>query len=173
MAISIRVAEGDVDAVFNGFTSGGLAILVHSQVVQGAVADGLAGSLGTIRPFKLFDGRHYCADDWHVILVAEFDGGDRSYSYEDAVASLSPIKIAFALDHVPFSTKRTALKRFLRPGIYGWDEAYGFQEGHIFAPSDLTVGAHDLSFTSIDPVYGSFENSIRFYIDPSGGGACI
>lgn len=164
---------GDVQAVLNGFTTGGRVILAHGQAVEGAPADGMPGSSVAIRPFNPWDGHHYCADDWHVILVAEFDGGDHSYERDTAVAALSPIQITFTLDNVQLSTTRTPFKRFLNPGVFGWAVAYGFQEGHIFSPTDLAVGGHLLSFVSADPVYGTFARSIKFYIDAAGTGACV
>jgi hypothetical protein len=57
------------------------------------------GSHGSIRPFNgsPWDGRH-CAEDRHVILVAFFDGGDASFSHQQAKAILDPVTISFTLD---------------------------------------------------------------------------
>ncbi|MEU7790831.1 hypothetical protein [Amycolatopsis sp. NPDC049159] len=54
--------------------AGGAAIRNHHVVGGGSPAD-IDGRV-SIRVLPSVDGRHYCQDDWHVILVAEISGGD-------------------------------------------------------------------------------------------------
>ena len=89
---SRRITRGDVEAVFHAFGGGGLTGLLHAPGGGvGSPADD-NGSQGSIRPFAgdAWDRAHFCSDDWHVILIAVFDGGDSSFTEQDAVRSLQP-----------------------------------------------------------------------------------
>lgn len=171
----MSLTKGDVEAVFNAFLTGGRTVLFQAKAkkVKGAPADFL-GSQGAIRPFagSPWDGKHFCVNDWHVILVAYFDGGDQSYTMQDAVAVLSQVVFTFTLDGSPLAIERTPVKRFLEPQKFGLDEAYGLQAGRIMSPDELTVGTHTLDLVVHDPVYGDFADSIQFFVDPSNSGAC-
>ena len=175
LANSSRITRGDVEAVFNAFITGGRTILFHGQVkvVEGAPAD-FRGSHGAIRPLSqsAWDGKHFCVEDWHVILLGFIDGGDKSYTMKDAIANESQLVISFTLDGVLLVSEQTPIKRFLEPQVTGLDEAYGFQAGRIMSPDELTVGTHALSFAVHDPVYGDFADGIEFSIDPSNSVAC-
>jgi hypothetical protein len=168
-ASSVRVTQGEAQSILNAFGNGGWAILVNGR---GAVqAGGPADSelRAAIRPFSSLSGRHYCVDDWHVLLIAWIAGGDSSYTYEDAVADLSSIVTDLKLDGVSLSTTSTSIKRFLNPERFGLEEAYYFQIGTLVAPGGLTVGTHVLSEVSSDG--GKGKN--KFYVDASGTGACL
>ena len=91
-----RINRGDAEAVLNAFGNGGWVILLHSgEAAEAAPADWF-GSHGSIRPFQgsPWDGRHFCAEDWHVILMALIAGGDASYSHDQARADLDPVAVA-------------------------------------------------------------------------------
>jgi hypothetical protein len=124
-----------------------------------------------IRPLHFYAGRHYCVDDWHVLLLALFDGGDPSYTHQDAVAVLGPINLDLRLDGNSLTTTRTSIKRFLNPEQFGIEEAYYWQQGTLVAPGGLSVGAHQLSATLSGGAHGS--GNAKFYVDPSGTGACL
>ena len=166
-----RITRGDVQAVFEAFGNGGRAILQHSKDAEGAPADFL-GSHGSIRPFDPWNNGHFCADDWHVILIADFEGGDKSFKHKDAEAIMADLSVRFVLDGTPLPTTRTAIKRFLDPGQFDLEEAYFFQEGRIMAPDELTVGAHSLNCQMSLGSQVVFENAISFFIDASDTGAC-
>ena len=172
-ATSTRLTRGDAQAVLEAFGGGGWAILVHSGVAQGSPADFL-GSHGAIRPFSgsPWDGAHFCAEDWHVILQAQFEGGDASFTRSDAERIMSGVVFNFTLDGAVLPTTRTAIKRFLNPERFGLQEAYYFNQGRIMSPADLSVGQHELSISGIDPA-GEFEDGITFFIDAAGTGACL
>jgi hypothetical protein len=172
MANPPRVTRGDAEAVLNAFTTGGRTIFLHRGIVEGGPADGFSASLAAIRPVPPFDGRHYCADDWHVILLALFDGGDSSFTYEDAVASLSPTSIDFRLDGSTLNSDRLSIRRFLYPEAFGLQEAYGYTQGTVLSPGDLSPGQHTLIARISDPS-GFDLFTITFYVDPSGTGACV
>ena len=149
-----RITRGDVQAVFNAAGTGGRIILLRKgETAEAAPAD-FVGSHGSIRPFQgsPWDGRHFCAEDWHVILVAGIDGGDASFRREQAVASASQTTFDFTLDGAPLATNRTAIRRLLSPetikvpqGVEKFKVAYFFQEGRIMSPEDLSVGQHELT----------------------------
>jgi hypothetical protein len=169
-----RITRGDAESVLQAFGNGGRAVLQHSRTGEGAPADSF-GSHGSIRPFSgsPWDGAHFCADDWHVIVIADFEGGDATFSHADAEAITDTLSVEFTLDGVVLSsTTRTPVKRFLNPEPFGLDVAYYFQVGQVMSPADLAVGAHNLSVAITDASGGVFQDSISFFIDASGTGAC-
>src|SRR5215831_18703860 len=129
---SRRITRGDAEAVLNAFGGGGRAVLLHSKTAEGAPAD-FFGSHGSIRPFagSPWDGAHFCAEDWHVILIADIEGGDASFTHADADAIMNGLNVSFTLDGAPLPTTRTAIKRFLDPEAFGLQVAYYFQQGRI------------------------------------------
>jgi hypothetical protein len=157
-------------------------LVTKGETAEAAPAD-FVGSHGSIRPFQgsPWDGRHFCAEDWHVILVAGIDGGDASFRREQAVASASQTTFDFTLDGAPLATNRTAIRRLLSPetikvpqGVEKFKVAYFFQEGRIMSPEDLSVGQHELTLTQTDTASGQVEHDgITFFIDAAGTGACL
>jgi hypothetical protein len=178
-ANSPRITRGDVQAIFQATLNGGVAIELHSPTGQGAPF--AAQERGAIRPLAVADGRHFCAEDWHVILVAGIDGGDASFRREQAVASASQTRFDFTLDGAPLATERTAIRRVVKPetiqvpeGEEKLKEAYSFQQGRIMSPDDLSVGRHELTLTQTDTASGEAEQlGITFFIDAAGTGACL
>ena len=159
------ITRGDAQAVLNAFGNGGRAVLQHSRTGEGAPAD-FFGSHGSIRPFSSspWDGAHFRADDWHVIVIADIEGGDASFGHPDAAAIIDALTIEFVLDGAPLATTRTAVKRFLDPGLFDFDVAYYAQQGRLMAPGDLAVGNHTLSVTVTGPS-GAFQDAITFFVD--------
>jgi hypothetical protein len=156
--------------VLEAFGNGGFAVINHSKAAQGGPADRKI----QIRPFGPFDGRHYCAADWHTILIADIEGGDRSFTEQQAEAIIGDIRVAFTLDGSPLEIRQTAVKRFLNGQLFGLEAAYYSQWGRVMAPADLGVGQHTLGVRMTD-ASGSqtfFENTINFFVDAEGTGAC-
>lgn len=168
------ITRGDVEAVLHAGGGGGQAVLLHSKTAEGAPAD-VDGGHGAIRPFSgsPWDGAHFCAEDWHVILMADIEGGDPSFKHQDAERIMNGLDISFTLDGAPLPTTRTAIKRFLNPEQFGFQVAYYFQQGQIMSPADLSVGSHQLEVTLVDASgQQSFQDGITFVIDAPGTGAC-
>lgn len=168
-ANSARITRGDAEAIFQATPNGGWAVLLHSPTGQGAPFD--AQDRGAIRPLSFNDGKHYCAEDWHVILLAPVVGGDASFTRPEAEAILDSVMLSFTLDGAPLPTTRTTVKRFLNPEPD--DVAYALQEGRIMAPSDLSVGGHQLAVTITEPGFPTEVLEITFFIDAPGTGACL
>lgn len=170
MANPSKVTKGDAQAVLNAAPNAGRVIQRQEIVRFNTPAD--PELRATIRPFSgsAFNGRHYCVEDWHVIVVAEIAFGDHSFSEQDAIAELNPITLTFTLDDAELPASRGPIKRFLDPAPF--DKAYYFQQGALLSPSDLSVGSHSVSYTEVSPI-GEFEDSITFFIDPPGQGACL
>lgn len=171
---SRRITRGDVEAVLQDFGGGGWAVLLHSRTAEGAPAD-FFGSHGSIRPFagSPWDGAHFCAEDWPVILMADIEGGDGSFQHGDAERIMNELDVSFTLDGTALPTTRTAIKRFLNPEQFGFQVAYYFQQGQIMSPADLSIGSHQLDVTVVDASgQQSFQDGITFVIDPPGTGAC-
>lgn len=165
-----RTSRGDAEAVLHAGGTGGAAVRNHRSVNGASPAD-IDGRV-SIRVLPSVDGRHSCQDDWHVVLVAEISGGDKSFTMQNAKAELNSVRLEFFLDGSPLVTERTSVKPFLNPGFFGFEKAYLFQQGAITAPGDLTVGAHSLRVVATDPA-GSEENDITVWIDATGTGACL
>jgi hypothetical protein len=175
------LTKGDAEAVLQAFGGAGRVIRRTSVAQFGNPAD--VGLRATIRPFSdsnlPFNGRHYCVEDWHVIVVAEISGGPGNFSRQDAENELSQVTHTFTLDGAPLTnTTRTSIRHFTDAGPFAaqfgltWDKAFFFQEGRVMSPTELTVGQHSLSYTAVDPT-GQFPDSITFFIDPAGQGACL
>jgi hypothetical protein len=172
---SRRITRGDAEAVLNAFGGGGRVVLLHSKTAEGAPADFL-GSHGSIRPFagSPWDGAHFCAEDWHVILIADIESGDTSFKHDDAERIMNGLDVSFTLDGNPLPTTRTPIKRFLNAGQFGLQVAYYFQQGQIMSPADLSVGSHRLEVTIVDASgQQNFQDGITFFIDVPGTGACV
>jgi hypothetical protein len=167
-----RIKRGDAEAILEAFGGGGWAILKHSKVAQGSPAD-QAGSHGAIRPFKLWDGVHLCSEDWHVILIADIEGGDASFTQQQAEQIMSGIEVRFFLDGERLITTRTAIKRFLNSERFDLAEAYYFQEGRVMSPEELTAGRHRLECEMTAGSDIVFRGSIRFVVDAAGEGTCV
>jgi hypothetical protein len=173
-ANTTRVTKGDAEAILNTFGNAGWAIRGHGQdVLQGAPADGLVDGLVIIRPLSLFDGKHYCALDWHVIAIASFDGGDASYTAQDFEAYRATVVITITLDGQAFATDATASRRSRRDLTeFGITTSYYYTEGRVVAPDELTVGQHTLAMSYTD-IYESDLTVISFTIDAPGTGVCL
>jgi len=172
-ASSDRVTRGDAEAVLHAFGNGGEAILSHHLTHLGGPSDELRAG---IRPFSgsAWDGRHFCAEDWHAILIADFEGGDKSFTVQDARAIMDQIVFELILDGSALPTERTAIHRLLATEIlefFGWEKAYVFQQGEVLPPSALTVGSHTLKVVATGPFPGT--DQITFFIDAPGTGACL
>jgi hypothetical protein len=152
-AMPRRITRGDAEAVLDAFGTGGLVILRRRGGTAEAAPADFFGSHGSIRPFQgsPWDGRHFCAEDWHVILVAVIDGGDASFDHQQAKAVLDPVTISFTLDGAALATTRTPIKPFHDPQRFQLERAWYFQEGKVMAPNDLSVGQHELSVSVTDP----------------------
>jgi len=168
-----RATRGEAQALLNAFGNGGWAVINHSRVAR--ARRGPANTQIQIRPFDFFDGRHYCALDWHTIVIAAIEGGDRPFTRSQAAASIADARIQFTLDGTPLAgVSQGPVKRFLNPQLFGLEVAFYSQWGRIMAPSDLAVGQHTLSvlWTSASGGQTEFQNTINFFIDAEGTGAC-
>jgi hypothetical protein len=169
---SDRVSRGEAEAVLHAFGTGGFAIMHHQTVGTGAPAD--SELRASIRPFSgsPWDGRHFCAEDWHVLLIAVIAGGDSSYHMPDAMTELNPVVVQLFLDGVPLPSSRTSIKRFLSPERFQLVNAFYFQQGAILAPSALTVGSHTAKYIMTD-LTGTDSDQITFFVDAPNSGACV
>ena len=169
-----RVTRGDAEAVLQAFPNAGRVIRQRTNVATGTPGDlKLTASIRPLTgPGLPFDGRHYCAEDWHVILVALIFGGDRSITRQDAADALNPAVLTFTLDNVELQTERGAIRRLLNPAPFGSEEAYAFQQGRVMTPQELAVGSHRLTLRIEDPIDGVSEDGTTFFIDAPGTGAC-
>jgi hypothetical protein len=157
-AASARITRSDAEAVFKAATRGvDLDPDVRVRILP--LED------------SVFDGRHYCVEDWHVIMVTWVEGGDASFTRQEAESRLNSVMISLVLNGLPLATTRTKVVRYLHPEPPAV-KAYAFSEGRIMAPTDLSVGSHTLAYTATFPG-GSEGSQITFRIDAAGTGACL
>ena len=182
-ADSIRVTKGNVESILYASQTGGMTIIWNTNEAAGYHSGfvdytGEYGK-GSIRPYYSYNKKHYCVNDWHVILIGIYIGGVRSSTYDpyvDASNHLSQVELSFNLDNEPLPTTRISVKRFLVP-LLGWDEAYGFQEGAILAPGELGVGEHSLDVYVYEPTFDELPEiddtlGISFFVDDNNSPAC-
>lgn len=172
-------SRGDAEAVLHAFLNGGRTTLFHADAHAGQFASPAGGPLDeltrktAIRPLSYWEGAHLCVDDWHVILLGIFSGGDQTYKREDFDDELGDLRIRFDLDGHPLeNTTRTPVMRFHEGAVYNLQTAYGFQQGQIMKPGEIGVGEHTLKVTLVSETYGTDHNTISFHMDPSRTGAC-
>jgi hypothetical protein len=163
-----RATQGDAVAALEAFGNGGWGVLLHSKTALGAPANGIFGRVA-IKPFSgtPFDGAHYCALDWHAILLSDFEDGPQ----QAAAAVLADIDYRFTLDGSALSVKHTAVKRLLRLGASA--DLFYSQWGRIMAPSDLAPGTHTLGVVGSDLGSVFYSDGITFSVDAAGTGACL
>ena len=173
-----RITRGEVQAVLEAFATGGVVVLLRASDTVGlyaAPAD-LDGSNGAIRPYHPWDGRHYCVDDWHVILMGFFEGGDQSFTIQDAEDLLSKWSVTFILifhgESVVLDTVRTSTRALLNPDPFGFEKAYGFQQGHIVPAGTFPLGGYTLEAVVEFDGAVRFESSIDFSVDASDSTTC-
>jgi hypothetical protein len=168
-----RITRGDAESALNAFTTGDQEILSLQSDTAGfnAAPAGFHGRIVVIKPFGPWDGMHFCVNDWHVLLINELDGGDKSYTIKDARNYLSQVKDLFYLDGNPVRTTRTPIERLLPPPN-GYEKAYGFQVFAIKVPGGLQVGQHTFNVHVVDPVYGNADLAITFYVDDANSSTC-
>jgi hypothetical protein len=144
------VSQGDAEAVLQALPTGGGAIRSQGIVNPSAPTD--IELRASIRPISgsVYNDRHYCAEDWHVISLLDFEGGDSSFTVQDARAIMDQITFDFSLDGAPLATNRLPIKRLLTPQPF-FETAYYFQQGVVLPPSALTVGSHTVGVSATDP----------------------
>jgi hypothetical protein len=167
-----RVSRGDAEAVLRAAAAGVVA-KSHAGVVRGAPAD--IDLRAAIRPYadSPWDGRNFCAEDWHVLVAAWFLPIDESHTVQQVKDELAATTIRLVLDGAELDTERTAIRR-MPEQPEGFEEAEGFvfQQGKIVAPGELSVGSHTFAYTATSPI-DSDASQITFIIDSPGTGACL
>ena len=167
-----RVSRGDAEAIFKAGHAG-VVVMGHAGVVRGAPAD--IDVRAAIRPYadSPWDGRRFCAEDWHLLVAAWFVPLDESHTLQQARDELAATTIQPVLDGVELDTERTAIRR-MPEQPEGFEEAEGFyfQQGKIVAPDEFSVGSHTFAFTVTSPV-GNEGSQSTFVIDAPGTGACL
>jgi hypothetical protein len=160
-----RINQGKAEAVFQTGFTGGL------RSPQGAPAN--PNRTVTIKPFEEQGVSHYCAEDWHVILlglnVSEEDDGVTTVG--EAKKLFAPTVMTFVLDGKPFETTRLPVKPLLRDPPA---KVFILVQGRVVGPDELAPGSHTLSVTvENDPVPPETHTDTRqFFIDAAGTGVC-
>jgi hypothetical protein len=191
-----RYTQGDAEAVLRAYPPAGGAISLHAPHVDAGPtlaypSDGL--SIRPINPF--FSEARYCVEDWHAIAWAQIDfefvahfEEPLVYTKDDALHFLGGVEMRFLLDGLPLDgTTQGPIKPYSDRGFlavieaamesdFGVDvtigRAWAVQAGRAVAPDALSLGQHTLTGIVTDPVFGSFEDTITFYVDPPESDTC-
>lgn len=164
-----RINRGDAEAIFQAFNNGGWAIRLQPGIIEGSPSDFLVGSLARIATTA--NNRHYCALDWHVILVSTVEGNlpGESSTNQEIFADLEARVVTILLDGVALDVTRTQPKRTTNPEFRSFYEAFFVNTGRVMAPDEISVGQHSL--VAIGSIQGVIS-SIVFHIDAAGTGVC-
>lgn len=164
-----RITRGDAEAIFQAFNNGGWAIRLQPGVIEGAPSDFLAGSLARISTTA--NNRHYCALDWHVILVSLVEGNlpGESFPNQEIFDNLEARQVTILLDGIPLEVTRTEPRRMTNPEFRNFYEAFFVNTGRVMSPDEISVGQHSL--VAIGSLAGVIS-SIVFHIDAAGTGVC-
>lgn len=105
-----RISRGDAESVLKA-SHGGVVVTNHAGTVRGAPAD--IDVRAAIRPCanSPWDGRHYCAEDWHVLVAAWSVPIDESHTIQQAKDALAATTIQLVPDGAELDTERTAIRR--------------------------------------------------------------
>ena len=173
-AASGRVTKGDVEAILYAPTFGGGAIFLHKHPVPGFEDFPRAA----ITPLSSTNGKQYCTDDWHVLRIAFLNGVDNVsvLTKEQAITELEGLTITLTLDGLLLPVIQTPIRMLNAADQQRLDlpgPGFAFQAGSILSPTALSAGTHTAGIVSTDPVYGTFQDSSTFIVDPSGTGVCL
>lgn len=173
-AASGLVTKGDVEAILHSGSIGFFHGRTHGRI--GPSAEDFPRA--AITPLSSNNGTHYCVDDWHVVRITDINSVDNVFFFtkDQAIADLEATTITFTLDGVTLPAIRTPIiilnaadqQRFGFPG-----PTFAFQAGSILSPAALSVGDHTAGLVLTDPVFGTFQDSSTFTVDPSGTGICL
>jgi hypothetical protein len=159
-----RIGQGKAEAVFHAGVTGGFR-------GQGSPND--PDLQVAILPLEDLDGRRYCVEDFHVLVMTLFltDADDGVTSTGKAKKLFAPTVMSFALDGEPLETTRLPVKPFLKLAPA---KAFILVQGRVVAPGEPPAGSHTLTVTiENDPVVPEVQvKTTRFFIDEAGTGAC-
>jgi hypothetical protein len=166
-----RVSRGDAEAFLKA-AHAGVVVKGHAGVVRGAPAD--IDVRAAIFPYgdPPWDGRHYCVEDWHVLVAGWSVLIDESHTVRQAKDELAATTIQLVLDGTELDTERNAIRRMPEQPDGVEAEAFYFFQGRIVAPGELSVGTHTLAYTATSPVESDASQS-TFVIDAPGTGVCL
>jgi hypothetical protein len=161
------ITRGDAEAVLQANLTGGVAIRANAPQADGApTTPGVGIRLSS-------NGQHYCADDWHTIAVADVQGGDSTFTQQQAAAILEQEVFTILLDGVSLDLTVTPVKAVSQPEFLGSQRAYYVQAGAVVSPADLPVGSHTVRFIDVTPSGTVVDHTITIFVDASGTGVCL
>jgi len=165
--------EGDANALFYG--AGGPVVSVHNPSSE----SGAFESSKRIGPGHNFDGRHFCATDWHVMFINLFavDSIEGVHTLGEARAFFATVQVTYQLDGAPLAVSVTAVQP-VQGDVTSLDPnatvAYHQKTGAILAPDALSVGPHTEQVRLFqNGVLTDDLGPVTFYIDAAGTGACL
>jgi hypothetical protein len=170
------VTQGDVRAQFEAVENGGGVIF--DRFGPDNTIPPASPLLHSIRPIKeFFDGRHYCTLDWQLITIAFFASPEEVglSTTQELKAFLQATTVTFLLDDVETPAAETTTVKTANSDFFGSQPGETFWRawGNFYAPGVLSIGEHTLTGTGTDPI-GTFQlDTITFFIDPVGSGACL
>jgi hypothetical protein len=190
-----RYTRGDAEAVLRAYPPAGGAISLHAPHADAGPSLAYASDGLSIRPIsQYFDGARYCVEDWHAIAWAAIDFEFVAhfeepfvYTKDDALYFLGGTEMRFLLDNMPVDSTQGPIQPYSDRSFlavieaamesdFGVDvtigRAWAVQAGRPVSPDALSLGQHTLTGIATDPVFGYFEDTITFYVDPPESDTC-
>jgi hypothetical protein len=157
--------RGDAEAAFQAFFAGGSAIRAHNPLAGGAPGVPVDPPPDSTRIYPAIDDAVYCAQGWHVVMLASFDdptlypGGN-----QELFEFLSAVTFQFFLDGAPLEMERTSIKRFPHPepGFFE-NPLMAVTFGAFLQPGALSEGSHELRTIYHDPLFDA-EFTVSFTV---------
>jgi hypothetical protein len=165
--------KGDAIALFYG--AGGPVVSVHNPSSE----SGAFESSKRIGPGHNFDGRHFCATDWHVMFINLFavDSIEGVHTLGEARVFFASVQVTYELDGAPLAVMNTEVQP-VQGDVTSLDPnatvAYHQKTGAILAPDALSVGPHTEQVRVFQN--GALTDDlgpVTFYVDAAGTGACL
>ena len=156
-----RITRGEAQAAFEAFWTAGFTIENTAPVTPPAFAD-----VHYIMLNVNHENVHYCTLDWFAYGI----GGGWGGSYQEAAADRDAVQVDFDIDGLAVNFGISAAKR-----VIAFGEVWGWSYGSLVPPGSMSIGAHILTTTVVDPLLpaDSFTATVRFFIDAEATGVCI
>jgi len=162
--------QGDAQAAFQAFFTGGLTVFTSNPLANGAPARGAGAPFApppedSARIYPLAEDASYCQGGWHVIMLGNFDDPSFYTSRSELLDYLMSVTMEFLLDGAPLTVETTSVREFSHPlpeVFPDVDTMMVRTYGAFLAPGALSLGTHELRTIVHDPLFGDADWTVSF-----------
>ena len=133
-----RITRGEAQAAFEAFWTAGFTIENKAPVTPPAFAD-----VHYIMLNINHEDVHYCTLDWFAYGI----GWGWVGTNQEAAADRDAVQVNFQIDGLTVDYGITAAKR-----VIAFGDVWGWSYGALVPPGSLSIGAHTLTTTVVDPL---------------------